>query len=104
MASNCVVICPSGPLSGASLSAALESNGVSLSNTTVITGAPPSTAGTLFGTVIILGLLNPPIAGKDVQVACTHLKTGGQLVLIVPKAQVCLRWLRWLRKIPTITS
>lgn len=74
-------------MTGASLSAALDCSGISLSNTTLITGAPPSTAGSLYATVIILGLLNPPIAVKDVQAACTHLKTGGQLVLLVPTSQ-----------------
>lgn len=87
MASDCVVISPSGPINGASLSAALDCNGVSLSNATLITGAPPNTAGKYFGTVIVLGLLNPPIAVKDVQAACTHLKTGGQLVVFLPESQ-----------------
>ena len=88
MSSDCLVICPSGPLSGISLSAALDANGVSLSNTTLITGAPPSTAGTYYGTVVVLGLLNPPITAKEVQAACVHLKTGGQLVVLVPSSQV----------------
>lgn len=85
---NCAVICPSGPLRGSSLSAVLDTAGVKLSDTTVITGAPPSTAGIYYGKVIVIGLQNPPITVKEVQAACTHLKSGGQLVLVVPSSQV----------------
>lgn len=88
MTTDSVLMCPSGPLKGSALSDVIHAVGVSLSNTTLITGAPPSTAGKVFGTVIVLGILNPPIAIKDVQAACTHLKSGGQLALIVPTSQV----------------
>lgn len=84
----CAVICPSGPLKGSSLSAVLNTASVSLSDTTVITGAPPTTAGIHYEKVVVIGLQNPPITVKEVQAACTHLKSGGQLVVLVPASQV----------------
>eukprot|EP00892_Ulva_mutabilis_P011678 jgi/Ulvmu1/8883/UM049_0065.1 len=88
---SCAVICPSGPLKGSSLSAVLDTAGVSLSDTTVITGAPPSTAGVHYGKVIVIGLQNPPLTVKEVQAACTHLKSGGQLLVLVPSSQDSVR-------------